>query len=176
MEGTRDLSKGLATLRVILGIGFLYAGLEKLLDFAGTGAPWSAVGFLKFGTGGALPQMADAKAIVNPTHDLWIAIAGNATAVQTVDFLVLFGELAIGTALILGFATRFAGLMAALMMGLFYVASWSFAFGPITEQFMYGAVALFLVYARAGDAYGLDAVLERTSFVKRTPAVAAFLH
>ena len=36
----------------------------------------------------------------------------------------------------------------------------NFSLGPISEQFIYGAVALFLAYARAGDAYGLDALVE----------------
>ena len=176
MEGTKNTAKGLAALRVVLGFGFLYAGLEKVLDFGGTGQPWTAAGFLGHATGGALPQMADPKAIVNPTHDIWVSLAGNAGAVDVINVLVQFGEIAIGAALILGFATRFAGVMAALMMGFFYVASWNFALGPITEQFVYGAVALFLAYARAGDAYGLDALIEKTTFVKRSPAVAAFLH
>ena len=175
MEGTKDISKGLAALRVILGIGFLYAGLEKVLDFGHTGA-FTAAGYLGHATGGSLPYMADPKAIVNPTHDFWVSLASNAAAVSTINVLVQFGELAIGVALVLGLATRFAGVMAALMMALFYVASWNFSLGPISEQFIYGAVALFLAYARAGDAYGLDALIEKTTFVKRSPAVAAFLH
>ncbi len=176
MDGKKDISKGLATLRVILGFGFLYAGVEKVLDFGGTGQPWTAAGFLGHATGGSLPYMADPKAIVNPTHDFWVGLASNPGAVGAINFLVQFGEIAIGVALILGLATRFAGVMAALMMGLFYVASWNFSLGPISEQFIFGALALFLAYARAGDAYGLDALLERTMLVKRTPAVAAFLH
>ena len=50
-------ARGLALLRIAVGAGFLYAGLEKLLDFAGAGAPWSAAGFLKFGTAGTIPNM-----------------------------------------------------------------------------------------------------------------------
>jgi len=176
MEGTKSVAKGLAALRVVLGIGFLYAGLEKVLDFGGTGQPWTAAGFLGHATGGSLPYMADPKAIINPTHDVWVSLSTNPAAMDAINFLVQFGEIAIGLALILGFATRFTGVMAALMMGLFYVASWNFSLGPITEQFIYGAVALFLAYARAGDVYGLDGLIERTAFVKRTPVVAALLH
>ena len=58
-----------------------------------------------------------------------------------VNFLVVFGEIAIGIALILGIATRFAGLAGALMMALFYVASWDFAHGFVNEQFLYGILA-----------------------------------
>jgi thiosulfate dehydrogenase [quinone] large subunit len=169
MNGTQTVAKGLAALRIVLGAGFLYAGLEKLLNFAGDEKGWSAFGFLKFATGGTLPYMSDPKAIVNPTHEFWVSLTTNGTLVSTLNFLVVFGEIAIGIALILGLATRFAAISAVLMMGLFYVASWSFEFGPISEQFLYGAVAAFLAYARAGEVYGLDAIIERTAIVKRTP-------
>ena len=68
--------------------------------------------------------MADPKAIVNPTHDFWVSLASNAAAVSTINVLVQFGELAIGVALVLGLATRFAGASwPRSMMALFYVAS-----------------------------------------------------
>ena len=111
-----EKAKGLAALRVVLGAGFLYAGLEKVFDFAGSGTPFTAAGFLKFGTAGTLPGSAE-DAIVNPTHDFWVSVAANAAIVDTLNMLVVFGEVAIGIALILGFATRFAGVMGAIMMG-----------------------------------------------------------
>ena len=55
--------------------------------------------------------------IVNPTHDFWVSVATNAAIVDTLNTLVVFGEVAIGIALILGFATRFAGVMGAILMG-----------------------------------------------------------
>lgn len=170
-----DVTKArtIAGLRIVLGLGFLYAGLEKVLDFAGTG-PFNAAGFLGHATGGALPGSA-ATAIVNPTHDFWVSLAGNAQAVSAINFLVQAGELAIGLALILGLATRFAGIAGALMMGLFYVANWSFATGPFNEQFLYGIVALALVALSAGEYYGLDAWLEKTAIVRQTPRLRYML-
>ena len=76
-------AKGLAALRILLGAGFLYAGLEKVFDFAGTGKAFTAAGFLKAATNGSYPG-SDPKAIVNPTHDLWVTIAGNAALVDTI--------------------------------------------------------------------------------------------
>ena len=163
-------AKGLATLRILLGVGFLYAGLEKVFDFAGSGKPFSAAGFLKFGSTGSLPG-SDPKAIVNPTHDLWVAVAGNAGLISVINSLVVIGEVAIGIALILGFATRFAGVMGALMMALITVAAWDFAFGPINETVLYTAVALYVAYAEAGLAYGLDALIEKTEIVTHRPAL-----
>jgi thiosulfate dehydrogenase (quinone) large subunit len=167
---TRNIGKALAALRITLGAGFLFAGLEKVLHFDGATKAFDAAGFLKFATGGALPG-SDPKAIVNPTHDVWVALAGNAGLMSVVNTLVVFGEVAIGVALILGLATRFAGLAATLMMGLFWIANFSFANGPFNEQLMYGVVAAFLAWAAAGQAYGLDGIIERTETVRRTPAL-----
>jgi thiosulfate dehydrogenase [quinone] large subunit len=168
MDTTRNIGKGLAAVRIALGAGFLFAGLEKTLHFDGSSKAFDAAGFLKFATVGATPG-SDPKAIVNPTHDFWVALAGNAGLMSVINTLVVFGELAIGVALILGLATRFAGVAAALMMALFWVANWSFANGVVNEQFMYGIVAAFLAYAGAGEAYGLDAIIERTPIVRSQP-------
>ena len=162
--------KGLAALRILLGAGFLYAGLEKVFDFAGSGKPFTAAGFLQFGTGGTLPG-SDPKAIVNPTHDLWVSLAGNPGLVSLVNFLVVAGELAIGVALIIGFATRFSGVMGAILMGFITVAAWNFAFGPVNETVLYAAVALYLAYTQAGLAYGVDALIEKTTIVTHRPAL-----
>jgi len=165
-----EKAKGLAALRIVLGAGFLYAGLEKVFDFAGSGKPFSAAGFLQFGTAGTLPGSADG-AIVNPTHDFWVSMATNAALVDAVNFLVVSGELLIGVALILGFATRFAGVMGALLMGFITIAAWDFGFGPINETVMYVTVALYVAYAEAGLAYGLDAIIEKTELVAHRPAL-----
>ena len=165
-----EKAKGLAALRIVMGIGFLYAGLEKVFDFTASGKAFSAAGFLKFGTAGTLPGSAQ-DAVVNPTHDFWIALAGNTAMIDAMNFLVVFGELAIGVALILGFATRFAGVMGALLMGLITVAAWDFGFGPINETVLYAVVALYLAYAEAGLAYGIDAVIEKSEFVAHRPAL-----
>jgi thiosulfate dehydrogenase [quinone] large subunit len=163
--------KGLAILRIALGSGFLFAGLDKFMDFAGTGKAFSAAGFLKFATGGAWLG-SDPKAVINPTHDFWVSLAGNAGLMGSINFLVVAGEIGIGVALILGLATRFAGVAGFAMMGLFYVANWSFANGPFNEQFMYGILALYLAYAAAGETWGLDAIIERaTPIIRRAPAL-----
>jgi thiosulfate dehydrogenase [quinone] large subunit len=165
-----DKAKGLAALRIVLGVGFLYAGLEKVLDFTGSGKPFSAAGFLAHGTAGTLPGSA-ADAVVNPTNGFWVGLAANTAIVDMFNTLVVFGEVAIGIALILGFATRFAGIMGALLMGLISIAAWNFGFGPINETVLYAAVALYLAYAEAGLAYGVDAYLEKTEIVAHRPAL-----
>ena len=166
----KKIGTGLAALRIALGAGFLYAGLDKVLHFDGTAKAFSAGGFLKGATGGTLPGSAEGT-IVNPTHDVWVALAGNADIVSIVNFLVVFGEIAIGAAIILGLATRFSAAMGTLMMALFWVASWDFAHGMVNEQFLYGAVAAFIAYAAPVQAFAIDKVLENTALVRRAPVL-----
>jgi thiosulfate dehydrogenase [quinone] large subunit len=163
-------AKGLAALRILLGAGFLYAGLEKVFDFTASGKAFTSAGFLQFGTGGTLPG-SDPKAIVNPTHDLWVSLAGNPGLVSMINWLVVAGELTIGIALILGIATRFAGVAGALLMGFITIAAWDFAFGPVNETVLYTVVALYLAYAQAGLVYGLDSIIEKTEIVAHRPAL-----
>jgi thiosulfate dehydrogenase (quinone) large subunit len=166
---TTTKGRAIAALRITLGLGFLWAGLEKVFQFAGAGA-FNAAGFLTHATGGAVPGSA-ATAIVNPTHDFWVSLGSNAGAVSAINVLVQAGEIGIGIALILGVATRFSAIAGALMMGLFYIANWSFATGPFNEQFMYGAVAIVLALVGAGEYFGLDALIEKTTWFSHTPAL-----
>jgi uncharacterized membrane protein YphA (DoxX/SURF4 family) len=75
---------------------------------------------------GALPGSAPGQ-LINPTHSLWVSLAGNSSAMPAVNLLVQFGEIAIGVCLLLSLATRFAALMGAILTGLLCVAGWSFA-------------------------------------------------
>jgi thiosulfate dehydrogenase (quinone) large subunit len=163
---TKD--RGIFILRAGLGLGFLFAGLDKFFMWA-SGAPFTAAGYLKFATTGAWLG-SDAKAIVNPTHDFWVTLAGNASLIHVFDTLVVFGECAIGIALILGLATRFAAVMGALLMALLFVSNWSFANGPFNEQFMYGLAAVAIAITGAG-AYALDTVVAKLAVIQKIPVV-----
>ena len=89
---TTTKARAIAALRIMLGLGFLYAGFEKVFQFAGTGA-FNVAGFLTHATGGALPGSA-ATAIVNPTHAFWVSLGSNAGAVSAINVLVQGGEIA----------------------------------------------------------------------------------
>src|SRR4029079_3680399 len=106
MEGTLTKGQGIATavVRITAGAMFLTAGLEKA--FSGT---FTAAGFLKGATAGA-PYLGTAaeEVVYNRTHDLWVSLAGNASLMPLVNFLVVFGEIAIGAARSLGQAHRVA--------------------------------------------------------------------
>ena len=145
--------------RVVIGIIFLWAGLEKVV---GGGGAWTAKGFLAFGTGGSLGwpfvtgEVAEGT-VFNPTHDLWVSLAANDGAMSLINFLVQFGQIAIGTSLILGVATRFAATMGALMMIFFFFAAWDFAYGIVNQHFTYAVVTFGLALIGAGNYRGVDA-------------------
>ena len=160
--------RGIFILRAGLGLGFLFAGLDKFFMWA-SGTPFTSIGFLGHATGGAWLG-SDPKAIVNPTHSFWVSIAANVSLVHIIDTLVVFGEVAVGVALILGLATRFAGVCGFLLMALIYVSGWSFANGPFTEAFYYGLIAIVIAYVGAG-AYALDTVVAKLAVTQRIPVV-----
>lgn len=160
--------RGIFVLRAVVGLGFLFAGLDKFFMWA-SGTPFTAKGFLAFASNGAWLG-SDPKAIVNPTHGFWVSVAGNPGLMSIIDTLVVFGECAIGIALILGLASRFAGLCGAAMMALLYIANWSFANGPINEQLMYGVVAGTIAFVGAG-AYALDTAVAKIPVLQKVPMV-----
>jgi thiosulfate dehydrogenase [quinone] large subunit len=160
--------RGIFILRAGIGLGMAFAGLDKFFMWA-SGTPFTSAGYLKFGTTGAWLG-SDPKAVVNPTHDFWVSLAGNAGLVSIVDTLVVFGECAIGIALILGLATRFSAAMGTLLMALLFVSNWSFANGPFNEQFMYGLICAVIVVTGAG-AYALDTVVAKLPVMQRIPVV-----
>lgn len=144
--------------RLIMAYIFLQAGLEKLFD-----PGWSAAGFL-----------ANAVADGNPFQAFFTGMAGNVV----VDQLVIWGQLLIGVALLLGLLTRFAAFWGAVMMVLFWMASLEGGLmqglpvehGWIVTYHLVYAVLLFALGAwGAGRVLGLDRKLEVSSFVQDNP-------
>jgi thiosulfate dehydrogenase [quinone] large subunit len=160
---TKD--RGIFFLRAVLGFGFLFAGLDKFFMWA-NGMPFTSAGFLQYGTGGQWLSQTG----INPTRDFWVSLSQNASLIHVVDTLVVFGEIAIGAALILGLATRFAAVCGAVMMALFFVAQMDFSNGPFNEQLMYGAFSGTIAFVGAG-AYALDTAIARLSLTRRIPVL-----
>ena len=145
--------------RIVIGVIFLWAGLEKLIGSGPDG--FSAAGFLQFGTNGTLgwPFFSGDSAghVFNPTAAFWQGLASNGTAMPIINFLVMYGEIGIGVSLILGLLTRFAAAMGTLMMLLFFFAAWDFAYGIVNQHLTYAVVTFGLAVIGAGNFYGLDA-------------------
>jgi thiosulfate dehydrogenase [quinone] large subunit len=152
--------RGVALLRIAVGIIFLWAGLEKLL----APQPFDASGFLKFATAGTLgwPFVAGEVAegtVFNPTQALWMALADNQGAMSVVNVLVPLGQIGIGVSLILGLLTRFGATMGALMMTFFFIAAWDFQYGIVNQHLAYALICLTIAGIGAGRYYGLDGIL-----------------
>jgi thiosulfate dehydrogenase [quinone] large subunit len=162
------MGRGIFILRAGLGLGFAFAGLDKFFMWA-SGQPFTSLGYLKFGTTGSWLG-SSATSVVNPTHGFWASLAVPGTLLTVIDTIVVFGEIAIGLALILGLATRFAAVMGTILMALLFVSNWSFANGPFNEQFYYGLIALVIAYVGAG-AYALDTVVAKLAIAQRVPVV-----
>lgn len=170
MNTAKYRDAGIALIRVAMGWVFLFAGIEKLLALGGK--PFTAAGFLQFGTAGTWPGVTLAQGdYLNPTHPFWVSVAGNAGLISVINVLVVFGELAIGTALILGLFTRFASIMGVIMLSFFYIAAWDFSLGIVNEQLMYAIVTGGLGLIGAGKVFGLDAIIEKTEFVRKVPVL-----
>jgi thiosulfate dehydrogenase [quinone] large subunit len=169
MEGTLGVGQKrmAAIVRIAVGFIFLTAGIQKA--FLGA-EPFDAAGFLQFATAGTPVLGAAAEGVVyNPTHELWVALAGNAELMPVVNWLVVVGQIAIGLALIVGLATRFAAVMGTLMMLFFFLAAWEFEHGIVNQHLTYALVTGFIGYIGAGRYYGLDGIVERLALVRQAP-------
>ena len=133
----------LTILRITFGILFLYAGIDKLMN------EFSAAGYLN-------------NVATGPFASMLATMAGSAV----VDFLVVWGEILIGLALILGVAIRFTSAMGILMMALFYISVLPPEHGPVTEHIIYILVFLTLASQGAGRYWGVDSWLEKQEFFK----------
>ncbi|MEO5965944.1 MAG: DoxX family protein [Candidatus Limnocylindrales bacterium] len=151
--------QGVALLRVLVGVIFLWAGVEKMT----AAEAFDASGFLKFATNGTLgwPFVSGEVAkgtIFNPTHGLWLSLADSGL-MPLINFLVVAGEIGIGVALILGLFTRFAAAAGTLMMLFFFLAAWDFAYGVVNQHLTYALICATIYGLGAGRYYGLDGVL-----------------
>lgn len=140
--------------RLSFGFYLLWSGIDKLTS------GFSAEGFLVHASRG-------------PLQDLFVDLGSNSTAVDVIDPLVIWGQILIGSALLLGVLVRFALLMAAVQMFLFYLPQLWPEHNPILSEhiFYIGSFAI-LAALGAGRIFGLDTWLERSDVVRRRPWIA----
>ena len=158
MAGRMGITNGTGlvalVLRLWLGYTWLAAGWPKVLGaeapaWVGDRAGVAVAGFLK----GALAKTGGDHPLVQP----WYADFIRAVALPHAtlfSYLVAYGELLVGLALLVGVFTRFATLMA-LMMTLSYLFAGSIGSNP---QMLLAEAAVLFAGAAAG-AYGLDRYL-----------------
>ncbi|KOX96885.1 MULTISPECIES: DoxX family protein [Halorubrum] len=165
------LAYSMLGLRVVMAWVFLQAGLSKLFE-GGLADPlaWSSVGFLQ-----------NAVADANPLQGLFLFFADYAAIV---DPMVVFGQILIGLALLFGVFFRFAALMGAIQMSMFWTAAWQgglvdgfpVAHGYFVDSSLVYLLLLFGLGAwGAGRIVGIDRALEETELVRNTPALRYLL-
>ncbi len=159
------LAYSMLGLRIVIAWVFLQAGLEKLFD-GGVGEPlaWSSAGFLE-----------NAIAEANPLQGLFLFFAEYASIV---DPLVIFGQILIGLALLLGVFFRFAAFMGAIQMLFFWTAAWQGGLAAgfpvehgyfVDSSFVYMLLLFGLGAWGAGRLLGIDRYLEETAVVRNNP-------
>ena len=131
-------ASSLVALRIVIGVQFFLAGLDKFGD-------WSAAGYLGAATG--------------PLAGFFQSLAGNVV----VDQLNVWGLTLVGLALILGAFVRPASLFGALLMLLYYLAQFeqNTAHGFIDEHIIYLGIFAVFMAGGVGHVLGLDGVLYR---------------
>ena len=132
-------------LRLTLGSLFLYAGITKLIDPA-----WTSAGYLM-----------GAKTMAGFYH--WLA---SSQMIASVDGINKWGLLLIGSALILGLATRVASFLAIVLMALYYIPTFSFPYAGahayiVDEHIIYIAALCVLIVFRAGTFWGIDGAFDQ---------------
>ncbi len=151
----------LATLRLGLGLIFLWAFVDKLFGLGFTtaaskswlGGTSPTSGFLQFGTQG-------------PLATLFQSLSGSII----IDWLFMLGLVAIGLALTLGVALRLARLGGIAMMLLIYAAIFPPEHHPfIDEHIVYVFVLALLPTVQAGHTWGLGGWWGSTALVRRFP-------
>ena len=142
MSKSKEISVFL--LRVALGWLFFYSGLTKILD-----PEWTSAGLL--GNAQTFSGIYE-----------WF---GNASNIGWVDFLNAWGQLAIGTGLMIGAVTSLAAFFGIILMVLYYFPTSNFPYvehGFLVDQHMIYAFTLALLIAfRAGKVWGADMLFNR---------------
>jgi thiosulfate dehydrogenase [quinone] large subunit len=133
MTGTMGERIGMLILRLILGGAFLEAGLEKLIN------GFSAEEYLEHGTG--------------PLAGWFAGLTGGTIIINGV---VIWGEILIGLALILGLLLRPASIAGAAMMVLYYLPYLPPSSGWINNQMVYMFIFIALMLSGVGYFLGLD--------------------
>ncbi|MEN8158030.1 MAG: DoxX family protein [Bacteroidota bacterium] len=93
----------LVILRVAIGWHFLYEGITKLLN-----PNWSSLGFLM-----------DSKGLF---EGLFHSMAGNATVLNVVDFMNVWGLILVGAGLVVGLFTRIAAISGMVLLAFYYLS------------------------------------------------------
>lgn len=107
-------------------------------------------------------------------HDVYAPFT-NPTVAPVLSFLVGYGHLLIGLSLLTGLMVRVSTLFGIALLMMYWTAHMDFPFIENKNNFLldyhivYSAIMAYLFYKRAGHVWGLDAEVEKLSFVEEHP-------
>lgn len=142
-------AKGFIVLCIFLR--FAMAILMLNAAWAKISAPnWSAAAYLQYASG--------------PFASWFQSLAGNGM----VDGLVVYGQLLIGLAFLMGLFIKPAAFFNIIMMLLFYVSGWTMntSHGFVDEHIIYALVSGLFLFGEFGHWFGLDFFVSRLKFVQ----------
>jgi len=146
-----------AMLRVLTGWWFFHSGVTKLLD---SGLSYGYAATYLEGMGGT--TLGPVATFLAGFPDL-------------IGAMVVIFETLIGLALIAGLLTRLASFGGVIFMSLFWVGNAEFGHGLVNSDFMGLLLFVTMIVFAAGRYYGLDAFVEKLSFVQNNPKLKYLL-
>lgn len=164
---TEKISRVWATLRVLVGLVFFWAFIDK---FFGLGR-WLALGtpVEKSLISGASVTAGYLGSSHGPLAALFKPMAG----LGIVEFLFMFGLFAVGLALILGAPIKLGSWGGIVMMALMWLSHFPPTHHPFVDDHLVYAVVLYgFTLVGAGDVWGIGAWWRSTSLVKKYPWLA----
>ena len=162
----------LAVLRILLGLTFLWAFLDKTFGLGYATPPARA-----WVNGGSPTSGYLGNVDVGPLQAMFRSWAGSGFA----DWLFMIGLLGIGLALLLGIGMRVAAGAGAVLLMAMWVASWPMATlnaageptsstNPVIDDHLVNAVLVVTLAAcAAGETWGLGRPWSRLPLVRRNP-------
>ncbi|MFC7205449.1 DoxX family membrane protein [Haloferax namakaokahaiae] len=149
----------LVLVRLLTGYWFLHAGVTKYLG----AEPFNAAGWMTGATQGTL------------VHGLLAWVAGVPVLMELTNFMIPLGEVLIGLGILVGALTRLAAFFGGFLMVFFYLGNADFAHGFVNGD-LFGLMLFAIVGTLAlGRIYGVDAIVEKTEFVRQRPALKYIL-
>lgn len=160
----------LAVLRILIGLTFLWAFLDKTFGLG------YATGAAKAWVNGGSPTRGFLGGVdVGPLQSVFRSWAGSGVA----DWLFMIGLLGIGSALVLGIGMRVAAAAGAVLLMSMWVASWPMATlnatgeptsstNPlIDDHLVYAVLVIALAVCAAGDTWGFGGQWAQLPLVRR---------
>jgi len=168
MSGETNLTRpqvwAIVLLRVLIGWHFLYEGIAKL-----SAPAWSASGFLIQSRG--------------PFSGFFHSVAANPQALANVNFVTMWGLVAIGLGLIVGCFTRTAAVSGILLIlliyfcnppfvGYFYSIPMEGSYLVVNKNLVEAAGLLVIAFTNTGRVAGVDRLIHGLFRGRTRPATA----